>query len=268
MRRLLSKRLLLEYRRTLVCFAIACAAWGCGGRVATAPDIVVRLGEQDISYTDFEEYLRVNSLDGEVGLASPVLSGLFDQFVFEELLLATAREQGVTGSDRRRIVDKLVGKRVAEAVGEAEVQAYFASHPEQFNLPERVSLRQILVDDRAIAEAALARLRAGEAFEVVARSVQEGDGQAGWVQDNLGRDAVPPLFAESIFALEENEVSEIVEAEYGFFIFEVTSRKASAQLTFDEAAVSIRRELEREAADSGAGGSGERREPALQCRRL
>ena len=249
MKRFLVRPLVLRHRVSLVCLVTVCAALGCGGRAATGPDVVVRLGERDISYADFEEYLRVNSLDGEVGLASPVLSGLFDQFLFEELLLEAARDQGVTGADRRRIVDKLVDTRAAAAVGETEVEAYFAEHPEEFDLPERVSLRQILVDDRATAQAALARLRGGEAFEAVARSVQAGDGPAGWVQTDLSRDAVPPLFADTIFALEENEVSEIVEADYGFFIFEVTSHKPSAQLTLDGAAASIRRKLKREAAD-------------------
>jgi len=226
-------------------------AWalGCGDRTATAPDVVARLGESDISYADFEDYLRVNSLDSEVGLASAVLSGLFDQFLFEELLLAAAREEGLTGPDRRRIVDQLVDRRVAATVGQAEVAAYYAEHPEEFNLPERVSLRQLLVDDRATAEAAFSRLRNGEAFEAVARSVRPDDGPAGWVQTGLSRDSVPPLFAETIFSLAEGEVSEIVQADYGFFIFEVTARESSEQLSFEDAAVEIRRKLEREAAD-------------------
>lgn len=233
-----------------VCIVTACWTAGCGDGAVTAPDVVARLGERDISYTDFEEYLRVNSLDGEVGLASAVLSGLFDQFLFEELLLTAAREEGLEGPDRRRIVDQLVDHHVAAAVGEPEIAAYFAEHPEEFNLPERVSLRQLLVEDRATAEAALARLRVGEAFETVARSVQPDDGPAGWVQTDLSRDTVPPLFADTIFTLADGEVSEIVAADYGFFIFEVTSRKASQQLSLEEAAARIRPKLEREAADA------------------
>ena len=112
-----------------------------------------------------------------------------------------------------------------------------------------MSLRQLLVDDRVTAEEALARLRGGEPFEAVARSVQPGDGPAGWVQTDLDRGAVPPVFADTIFALDEGEVSEIVEADYGFFIFELTSRKPGEKLSFEEAAPGIRRELERRAAD-------------------
>ena len=230
-----------------VCCVAGCG--GCGGGAVTAPDVVSRLGERDITYADFEEYLRVNSLDGEVGLASAVLSGLFDQFLFEELLLAAASDEGLTGDDRRHIVDQLVARHVAAAVGRPEIQAYFDANPQEFDLPERVSLRQILVDDRAKAEGALTRLRAGEPFETVADSLRVGDEPSQWVQTDLTRETVPPLFADTIFSLAEGQVSEIVEADYGFFIFEVTSRKPSQRLAFEEAAGTIRDKLEREAAD-------------------
>jgi len=235
------------------CLSVAVWATACGGPEATAPDVVARLGETDITYADFEEYLRVNSLDGEVGLASAVLSGLFDQFLLEELLLAMARDEGVAGTDRRHIVTELIERRAAAGLGDAAIEAYFVNHSADFDLPERVSFRQILVADRATAESALVRLRGGEPFEKVARSVQEGDEPGGWVQNDLSRDTVPPAFADTIFSLEEGEVSEIVAADYGFFLFEVTERKPREQLSFEEAAPGIRRELERAGADRALG---------------
>ncbi len=151
--------------------------------------------------------------------------------------------------DRRRIVDQLIGRRAAEAVGAADVARYFEEHPEEFSLPERLSLRQILVDDRAVAAEALARIRAGEPFEAVARSVQNGSGAGGWEQTDLTRDGVPPAFAEALFSLAPGDISEIVEADYGFFLFEVTGHQPAERLSLEQAAPRIRRKLEREAAD-------------------
>jgi len=233
--------------RLLVLTALATVA--CGRPTATAPDVVARLGEEDLTYADFEEYLRVNSLDSEIGLASPVLSGLFDQFLFEELVLATAREEGIEGVDRRRVVEALVSSRVAAEVGEDDIADYYAKHPQEFALEERVSLLQILVNDRATAAAALARLRAGEPFESVARSVQASDDPGGWRQADLARENVPPHFADTIFSLAVGEVSEIVEAEYGFLIFQVTAHQPSETLSLEAARPEIRHKLERTAAD-------------------
>lgn len=220
----------------------------CGGTTATGPDVVARLGEREISYGDFEEYLRMNSLDTEIGLASPVLSGLFDQFLLEELLLTIAREEGVGEGDRRRVVERLVEARAAAHVDEQVIESYYRAHPEEFQLDERVTLRQILVDDRRQAETALLRLRRGEPFEQVARSVQ-GDDAGGWEQSDLTRDTVPAAFVDVIFALEEGQVSEIVAADYGFFLFEVTRRQPEEKLTLAQATPRIRQRLQREAAD-------------------
>lgn len=232
----------------LACAAIALAA--CTQPQAPAPDVVANLGERELTYTDFESYLRMNSLEGEVGLASAVLSGLFDQFLLEELLLALAEEKGLAGRDRRLIIDELVTREAAATVGEESLHRYFDEHPGEFDLSERVSVRQILVTERAEAETARRRLLAGDPFEEVARSVQEGDDIGGWEQGGLTRQGVPDAFADAIFSLEVGEISEIVEAEYGFLIFEVTQHQPEERLDFDEAAPRIRRILEREAADA------------------
>ena len=222
---------------------------GCGGPTATASDMVARLGEHEVTYADFEKYLRINSLAGEVGLTSAVLSGLFDQFLLEELLLEVARRDGLDVGDRRRVVELMIDRRVAAAVPDASVEAYFREHPDEFSLPERVSIRQILVADREQASEALSRIRAGAPFEEVARDVQQGEALGGWEQADLTRASVPPAFAEAIFSLSEGEVSEIVEADYGFLLFEVTRHQPQEQLALERAAPRIRRKLEREAAD-------------------
>jgi parvulin-like peptidyl-prolyl isomerase len=219
----------------------------CGGRAA-GPDVVARLGEREIGYSDFEEYLRMNSLDSEIGLSSPVLSGLFDQFLLEELLLSVAREEGLAEDDRRRMVEQLIEARAEATVDYREIENNYRAHAEEFHLEERVTLRQNLDDDRRQAAAAHERQSPGEAFEEVARSVQE-DEAGGWEQSELTRDTVPPAFVDVIFSLEEGQVSEIVTADYGFFLFEVTRRQPEERLTLAEATPRIRQRLLRETAD-------------------
>lgn len=225
----------------------------CGGSTAIGPDVVARLGDREIGYSDFEEYLRLSSLDSEIGLASPVLSGLFDQFLLEELLLAVAREEGLEEGDRRRTVERLIEARAAGTIDDAVIESYYRAHQDEFQLAERVTLRQILVDERWQAASALERLQRGEPFEQVARSVQGDDSSGGWEQSELTRDSVPSGFGDVIFALAEGEVSEIVAADYGFFLFAVTRRQPAERLTLAQATPRIRRRLQREAADAALG---------------
>ena len=93
---------------------------------------------------------------------------------------------------------------------------------EEFERPERVRLRQILLDDPEAVERALAELKEGAEFDQVARRYsRDSTGETGGVQGELSRDDLPPLFADTIFALEPGEVSDVVEAEYGFHLFQV-----------------------------------------------
>ena len=69
------------------------------------------------------------------------------------------------------------------------------------------------------------------------------------MRSSSSRDGVPPAFAEALFALAPGEISEIVEADYGFFIFEVTGHQPAERLSQEQAAPRIRRKLELEAAD-------------------
>lgn len=222
---------------------------GCGGIEAPASDTVVRIGDRELSYEDFEAYLELNSLEGEVGLPSSVLSGLFDQFVLEELLLRAAREAGYGDADRRRAIEAMIADRVAGRVDSSAVEAEFAARRDEFELPERVDLRQILVAERAVAERALARLRAGAPFDDVAAEVQEGEAERSWVQRGLTRDDLPDDVAASVFPLAPGEVSDIIEADYGFLIFEVTARRPGEQLSLADVAPELRVDLERRAAD-------------------
>ncbi len=234
-----------------VAAGITALVWGAGCSPVDVPasDTVMVLAAREYAYGDFEHYLEVNSLDGEVGLPSAVLTGLFDQFILEELLVELARDEGLGDGDRRVVIERLVSRRVASEVDSAAIELYYSEHPEEFRQPEQVDLRQLLVEQRPAAEAALARLRAGEAFEAVAIDVEGEEARGGWVQRGMTRDSLPPDFASAIFAIAPGEVSEIVETDYGFLLFEVLARHEAHDLTLQEASPRIREQLEREAAD-------------------
>ncbi len=62
----------------------------------------------------------------------------------------------------------------------------------------------------------------------------------------LSRDDLPPAFADRIFALAPGESSEIIRADYGFHIFQVTERRPAELVPLAEAEPEIRERLARE----------------------
>lgn len=219
------------------------------------PDLVARIGQDEIRYGRFEDYVERTAGDGETVLEGDVLSQLFDQFLDEELLARLAIDRGLardatSAAARRRAIDALLAAELGKDPAPEEIAAYYQAHRDDFARPERVRLRQILTQDRATAERALRELSGGADFAQVARRLSGDSGAAsGGFQGELSRDDLPPAFAEVIFALEPGEVSRLVPAEYGFHIFQVVSRSPAEVIPLEQASGEIVERLRQERAD-------------------
>ena len=225
-----------------------------------APDVVARIGETEVHYSEFESYLSRTGGDGENVLASDVLSQLFDQFLDEELLVRRAADRGLVkeslaGKDagpgaRRRAIDELLRADVKAQPSDPEIAAYYVAHHDEFARPERVRLRQILTEDRATAEKALRELAAGADFGRLADKLSRDPGaKSGGYQGELSRQDLPPAFADLIFALQPGQVSRLVPADYGFHIFQVVARAPAEVVPLETARPEIAEHLREQKAD-------------------
>lgn len=218
-----------------------------------SPDLVAKVGERELKSAAFEAYLERNLGESGGGLASEVLTRLFDQFVREEMLAMLARERGLiaAGVPAAEAVEPLLAASPAPEPSEAQVSAYFAAHAAEFARPPRVHLRQLLVDDRLVAERARRELVAGQPFEAVLRKVSVADSApAGGDQGVLARDELPPAFADLIFRLEVGKVSDVVPADYGFHLFQVVERWPAETPALAQVESEIRQRLRQESADA------------------
>ncbi|HXU30446.1 MAG TPA: peptidylprolyl isomerase [Thermoanaerobaculia bacterium] len=230
-----------------------------------APDAVARIDREELRYPQFRGY--VSEVVGESAglLASDVLSALFDQFLDERLLehLATERKLAPPEPDAstaesagrrgRRGIDALLAAEVAEPT-EPEVVAYYRDHGAQFARPERVRLRQVLVERRSEAERALGDLAGGADFAAIARKYsRDPSAERGGDQGELAASDLPAAFAEVIFRLQPGQVSPVVPADYGFHIFQVTEHFPAETIPLERARPEIRRRLRRDRADSVVG---------------
>lgn len=255
-------------------FLVACLALAgmgaCRRTPPPAPDAVARIGHEEVRYPQFRGY--VSEVVGESAglLASDVLSALFDQFLDERLLEQMAAERKLTPpapdpsdpagpaseSPRRRGrrgIDALLAAEVAEPT-EAEIALYYRDHGAEFARPERVRLRQVLVERRSEAERALGALAGGADFGEVARKYsRDPSADRGGDQGELAASDLPVAFSEVIFRLQAGQVSPIVPADYGFHIFQVTEHFPAEVVPLERARPEIRRRLRRARADLAVG---------------
>ena len=127
-----SRRLLLRARSAIAVLAIAAA--GCRHEVPLpSPDLVAKVGDHELKASAFDAYLERNLGESGGGMASEVLSRLFDQFVREEMLAKLARERGLIDKTvpSADAVEPLMGSTPFPEPAAAEISAYFAAHAAQ-----------------------------------------------------------------------------------------------------------------------------------------
>ena len=139
--------------------------------------------------------------------------------------------------------------KVAETIqiSDAQIEAFYNAHKDDYRTPERVHARHILLsiankpkDEvpkiQAQAEALLKQIKGGGDFAELAKknsqdpgSAQKG-GDLGWVS----RGQMVKPFEEAVFTLKPNEISNVVTTEYGFHIIQVLERQPPHLQTLDE----------------------------------
>ncbi len=170
---------------------------------------------------------------------------LSQRFPNRESLQRTLRQQGTSETDvRSRIREKLkLQKYLDEEIGEIEVtdseaRQYFERNRSEYERPEQVRARHILVRDDTGAEQRLDRVRealAGDStFEEVARALSEGpSSRKGGDLGYVSRDRMADAFAEAAFALDTGTVSEPVKTRFGYHFIRVEDRRDTRPADFE-----------------------------------
>lgn len=157
-----------------------------------------------------------------------------------------------------------VAKFLADDKGKARVKEYFEANPREFNRPEEVRARHILVaykgSRNATPEAAkrdkdAARKRADEVLakagapgaDFVALAKEYTDEAAGKTSGgDLGlfdREKMDKAFSDAAFVLQPGQMSAVVETPFGFHIIKVEERKAAVATKLEQAQSQIAQTL-------------------------
>ena len=170
-----------------------------------------------------------------------------------EQLRARLKLDGVDyRSFRENLRDQLMTERVRERevqsrirITDGDIDKYLDQRRDQLSLAGQLNIAQILVsvpegssavvvaERRARAEAALARVKAGEDFAKVAREVSEdGNKERGGEIGLRPAERLPDVFVQAVKGLNSGQLSpELLRSGAGFHVLKVIERQATGSLT-------------------------------------
>jgi parvulin-like peptidyl-prolyl isomerase len=189
--------------------------------------------------------------------------GLKDKKTYEQFL----NQVGYTDAQlRAEIKAQLqIQKRLEQVRSSAkptpeEVRFYFEAHQENYKTEPRVQARQIVVDDKKVAEEVLAKAKAGENFTALAKEYSKvGAEQGGALGAAPGESAPKPVtqvvfpekVAEAVFALKGPGLVGPIEAGGRYYIVKVEAYLPPKVPTFEE----VKDQVEKDAGDAKANGA-------------
>lgn len=229
--------------------------------------LVAAIGDTGIaSQADVDEMLRLQAEQRQVAEFRFSPEQFFDQVKIEPSTLRQYYDQNTPRFQLPEqirveyVVLSLENMAAQGTVGEAEVKEAYESRLDRYRLPEERRASHILIRTDAGADKEKARAQAAavllevqkspERFAELAKqhSQDPGSAQAGGDLGYFARGAMVKSFEDRVFSAKENEISGLVESDFGFHIIKLTGVKPGQQRSLAEVRPEIEAELKRQSA--------------------
>lgn len=141
-------------------------------------------------------------------------------------------------------------------ITDTDVQAYYDAHPEEFQLPEQIHLKQILIRipegasaetverKRQKAEQVLTEYQKGEDFVRLVEKYSDGsERRAGGDLGAFKKGDLTPEIDRVVFSLKDGEVSPVVQTGLGFHLFKVQVPSNGQKQPFEKVKKQIEEKL-------------------------
>jgi len=237
--------------------ALACRAQPGGG--ADHDPVLLALGDETVRRSDFERHVAaVQARGGGTSLAPEVRRALLEPYLEERILVLEARSRGlVARGDAEEKENESVRRLLTDAVlsrvslTDAELDAYCQEHARDFDRPERIRLRQILVPTPNEARDVVRRLKKDpKSFATLAQTRSRGpEASTGGTMGSFGRGELPAELEGPAFALAAGETSDVVQSPLGYHVLRVDERVAASQTGLPQCREAARAELLRQKSD-------------------
>jgi peptidyl-prolyl cis-trans isomerase SurA len=151
---------------------------------------------------------------------------------------------------QKEVVRREVGSHVE--ISKDEVKQYYDAHPEEFTLPERVTLSEISLstDGKKPEEFAAVRSKVeglrtsvlnGDNFSQVASLYSEGStAKAGGGLGSFTKGELPPQIEAIVFQLSKGQISDVIQTRTGFEFFKVEDHLQAGLQPFERVESDIR----------------------------
>ncbi len=198
-------------------------------------------------------------------------ANLLKRFGSEEAFQRQLKIVGLTAEELRakaaqEAVAKAALKRALNInITDAEAKEFYAKHPEEFEQPETVHARHILLmtidpatrtplPTNAIAakkkqiDDLLKKIKAGGDFVKLAQENSEDPGSKvnGGDLGEFPRGQMVPEFETAAFALSKDQVSDVVTSAFGFHIIKLIDKTAAKKVDFEKIAADLKEGLSRQ----------------------
>lgn len=209
-----------------------------------ARQTLTQLVQQDL----IDQYAKNNKVDvsqADVDAKEKDIKSKYPPGQFEQIL----RQQGLTEQDVQQILRQQIVLEKAVApqvhVTDADVKAFFDKNHAQFDKPEQVHARHILVADLKTANEVEAKLKGGAKFEDLAKqystdpSSKDKGGDLGY----FGRGQMVPQFQDAAFGAKVGSTTAPVKSPFGYHIIQVLDKKPAQKANFAAVKEQIRAQL-------------------------
>lgn len=180
---------------------------------------------------------------------------LVEAYVEQRLLARAAADEGlqrqphvaqkIAVARERILAAAYMEQKIASSVTDAAVERLYRAQAGVTRLGDEVRARQIVVETGAEAETVLEKLKAGAAFEDLARrySRDRMTARSGGDLGYFSRDMMDPALSAAAFSTPVGEIAPIFQTEFGWHVLEVLDRRKMDGVPFAAVRDNIRRFL-------------------------
>jgi foldase protein PrsA len=160
---------------------------------------------------------------------------------------------GLTNADvlfqqRGTLLERKITNKVTKAKGavtDAQVQAYYNAHKQQFAQPERRDLRIVLTKTKATADQAKSALQSGQSWKAVAKrySTDQASKAQGGQLLGVAKGQQEQALDTAVFGAAKGKLSGPIKTQFGWYVFEVTKITKGTQQSLEASKDSIKQIL-------------------------
>jgi peptidyl-prolyl cis-trans isomerase C len=206
--------------------------------------ILASFGEQTITLGEFNQLWEQVPEEYKLQLDK---SMVLEQMISEKLLIQEAKNMGLEKDNdileqikkmtEQILVQALIEREILDKVkvDDEEVLEYYEQNKDSFTEKEQVHLYNILLETEEEAQDVLEQLKAGEDFSKIAIEKSTGPSAAqGGDLGYLTKGTIIPEIEDVVFALELEELSEVINTDFGFHILKITEKNPETVKALEE----------------------------------